>query len=590
MIQSGLSDPSSDPVLKNPYRAYTRKHWRPFALGLFSLLGTNSLDAIAPLLIGMAIDQIIGQKPFADVARMVFIIFAVTAALALFRFMWRYFWGQFHHTVAEDLRNRLFAKFTDLGPAYFARQTTGGLMSLINNDVNSFRMAIGPGMLVLFDSIFLLLIVPVLMWRISPDWTWRCMILMPFVPFVVRAILNRTEKAYTSQQARFSEMAGAAQEIVAGIRVIKSYAQENNQTRLFNTHSRRYMDACNQVAKVDASFGPALEIAAAFGSVILLLIASGPVMAGAVTLGQLFAFYQYIQKMVWPLEGIGIAFSHFQVGRAAFTRIREMLLQPVDTPDVGQAEPRDVNLLEVKNLTFTYPGESRPALRDVSFSLKKGQVLGVVGATGAGKTTLAEVLCHLYPVPSEKIFINQLPLEHIRKKSLRHLITMVPQETFVFSRELGANILFGCPQDQARSVKEAAALVKLDQEIESWPEGYDTLIGERGVNLSGGQRQRVTLARALIRTAPLVIIDDALSAVDAKTGAMILQNLRHRLREGAQCAAMIISHRLANVSWADQILVLNQGKVEAFGRHDELLQTSPTYRHLNDLQTAGDQA
>lgn len=556
---------------------------------MLALLATNSLDALAPLLIGQAIDKIIAEKPFADVAHTVLIVFIVTAVLAVFRFLWRYFWGRFHHTVAEDLRNRLYAKFTDLGPSFFARQTTGGLMSLINNDVNSFRMAIGPGMLVLFDSLFMLMIVPVLMWNISPDWTWRCLILMPIVPFVIRAILNRTEVAYRNQQTRFSEMAGSAQEIVAGIRVIKSYAQEKNQVRLFNSHSRRYMEACNQVAKVDAAFGPTLEIAAAFGSVILLLLAMGPITAGTVTLGQLFAFYQYIQKMVWPMEGIGISFSHFQVGRAAFARIRENLAHPLDTPDHGQAEPRDLNVLEVKDLTFTYPGEDHPALKNISFSLRKGEVLGVVGATGAGKTTLAEVLCHLYPVPKDKIFINHLPLENVKRKNLRHLITMVPQETFVFSRALNANILFGSPPDASRPVNEAAALVKLDQEIETWPEGYETMIGERGVNLSGGQRQRVTLARALIRTAPLVIIDDALSAVDAKTSASILQNLKHRLREGSRCAAMVISHRLANVNWADQIMVLNQGAVEAIGRHEDLLKSSPTYRHLNDLQTAGDQ-
>jgi ATP-binding cassette subfamily B protein len=578
---------SNDPFLERPCRAYMRLHWRTFSAGMIALFITNSLDVLAPLLIGRAIDQIVGEKPFADVARTVGIVILVTLGLAVCRFAWRYFWSRFHHTVAEDLRNRIYAKFTQLGPSFFAKRTTGGLMSLINNDVNSFRMAIGPGILVLFDSLFLLGMVPVLMWNIAPDWTWKTMILLPAVPFIVNAILKRTEKAYQGQQARFSEMAGAAQEIVSGIRVIKSYAQEENQTRLFNKHSERYREACYEVAKVDASFGPALEISAAAGSVILIVIGAGPVMEGTVTLGAFFAFYQYIQKMVWPMEGLGIAFSHFQVGRAAFARIKELLTQPLDTPDTGQAEPKDLETLEVKNLTFTYPGEARPALTDISFLLKKGEVLGVVGPTGSGKTTLAEALCHLYPLPEGKVILNGMPIENIRKHSLRRLMGMVPQDTFVFTRALGENIVFGSPVSASSAVVDAAELVKLDEEVRGWPDGFETMIGERGVNLSGGQRQRVTLARALIRSAPLVIIDDALSAVDAKTAAAILDNLRLRLREGARCAAIVISHRLANVSWADRILVLNQGRVEAFGPHEEVLKSSPTYRRLHELQNAG---
>lgn len=591
LAQTQRSQPDSlDPVLKTPYRSYIRIHWRPFLLGTLALAGTNSLDVLAPLLVGRAIDQIIAQAPFRDVAHTVGIVFAVTAALALFRFLWRFFWGRFHHTVAEDLRNRLFAKFTAMGPAFFTRRTTGDLMSLINNDVNTFRMGIGPGILVLFDSLFLIALVPALMWKISPDWTWRCLILMPVVPFMVRFVMKRYHSAYRAQQERFSQMAGAAQEVVSGIRVIKSYAQEDNQVRLFNCHSLKYLDSCNRVAQVDAAFGPVLEIAAMMGSVILVLISAPQVASGAVSVGLLFAFYQYIQKMVWPMEGIGIAFSQFQMGNAAFVRIRDVLGAPLDTPDDGTVEPKDIQDLEVRGLTFSYPGETRPALFDISFSLKKGQVLGVVGATGSGKSTLAEVLCHLYPVAKNTVFFNQTAIEEIRIQKLRDLIAMVPQETFVFSQPIGENIMFGASAPLMSTVEEAANLVKLDEEVTSWPDGYQTLIGERGVNLSGGQRQRVTMARALIRKAPLVIIDDALSAVDAKTSEGILSNLRRRLRGDSQCAAIVISHRLANVSWADQILVLDHGRMEALGTHQELMRQSPTYRRLNELQSAGGEA
>lgn len=576
-----------DQFLQRPYRSYIGAHWRTFSSGLLALLFTNTLDAFAPLLVGRALDLLIANRPFAEVRNAVFILIGVTAALALFRFLWRFFWGRFHHTVAEDLRNRLFAKFTELGPAFFAKNPSGELMSLINNDVNAFRMAIGPGILVFFDSLFILAVIPALMWSISPDWTWKCLCLLPLVPFVIRFILKRTNLAYQNQQLRFGEMAGSAQEIVSGIRVIKSYAQEDNQTILFNRHSRNFSEACNRVARTDAMFGPALEIATAFGGVILLLVGSPQVMAGTVTIGSFFAFYQYIQKMVWPMEGLGVAFSHFQLGRAAFKRIRDLISTPIDTPDTGQAEVKDIQTLEVKNLDFSYPGENRPILKDISFSLKKGEILGIVGTTGSGKTSLVEAICRLYPTRPESIFINDIPIEKINKTSLRGAIAAVPQDTFVFSRQVGENILFGKTEESPQELNEIASLVQLHDEIISWPEGYKTSIGERGVNLSGGQRQRLTLARALIRSAPLVILDDCLSAVDAKTSASIMGNLRQRLRQGSRCAAIVISHRLDNIAWADQIMVLNHGKIEAHGKHEDLLRTSPTYQHLYELQVSG---
>jgi ATP-binding cassette, subfamily B, multidrug efflux pump len=583
-------DSARDPYLVRPYRSYIRLHWRLFVYGLLALLCTNLLDSFSPLLVGRAIDEIIGQKPFADVGHTVLIIFAITVFLAIFRFLWRYFWSQFHHAVAEDLRNRLYAKFTDLGPSFFSRRTTGELMSLINNDVNSFRMAIGPGILILFDSACQLIILPILMWQIAPTWTWKCLILTPFVPFIVRYLIRRTDQAYRRQQDRFAEMAGAAQEIISGIRVIKSYAQEENQTRHFNKSSKNFLDACDKVAQSSAVFGPTLEVATATGAVILLFVGAGDVMAGTVTLGSFFAFYQYVQKMIWPMEGLGDAFAQLQMGKAAFERIRSILTTRSDVAGDGEETPTDLHTLEVKNLTFSYPGDSRAVLSDISFTLKKGQVLGVVGVTGSGKSALAEALCQLYPSTPGAILIDGRPIEGIRRKNLRHLISMVPQDAFVFSRKLGENIAYGPEHQHVHSVEDAASLVHIHDEISLWPEAYDTLIGERGVNLSGGQRQRVTVARALMRSAPLIIIDDALSAIDARTGAEILQNLKHRLRGPAGCAALVISHRLANISWADQILVLNEGRIEAIASHEELLNISSTYRRLHELQSRSPQA
>jgi ATP-binding cassette subfamily B multidrug efflux pump len=308
------------------------------------------------------------------------------------------------------------------------------------------------------------------------------------------------------------------------------------------------------------------------------------VISGRVSIGEFFAFYQYIQRMVWPMEALGVAIGHLQEGWASFRRIREVLEFQADVPDLGDVELEKLETLEVRHLSFAYPGSKLQVLEDVSFRLKRGECLGVVGTTGSGKSTLVELLTRQYPVPPETILINGISVERIKISSLRRLISVVPQEAFLFSRQVSENLALGVEAWDLDDVRETAGQVRLDREIESWPDGYQALVGERGVNLSGGQKQRLTLARALIRRAPLVILDDALSAVDAKTEESILIHLRDEL---SKTTSLVVSHRLASVRSADQILVLNAGRAEACGRHEELVRTSPTYQMLNEMQMEG---
>jgi ATP-binding cassette subfamily B protein len=319
----------------------------------------------------------------------------------------------------------------------------------------------------------------------------------------------------------------------------------------------------------------------ALGSVLLLLLGTQDVISGHVTLGQFFAFYQYIQRMIWPMSAIGIGLGHVQESRASFRRIREVLEFKPDMPDTGDIAVNELQTFEVRGLSFTYPGAAAPALENVSFKLEHGECLGVVGMTGAGKSTLIDLLVRQYPVPSGTILINGISVEKITLTSLRQLIGVVPQEAFLFSRKVSENLALGLDDWDFDDVREAAGSVKLDQEIETWPSAYDALVGERGVNLSGGQKQRMTLARALARGAGLVILDDALSAVDAKTEGSILEHLRDELK---RTTSIIVSHRLASVRGADKILVLKAGRVEGFGRHEELVRECATYRSLNEMQ------
>jgi len=571
-----------DPSLqKHPFIFYISRHRKMFVLGLFSLLLTNTFDALPPLLIGHALDAMTGSTEH-SMSQSLWTLAGVLVGLSFFRFCWRFFWGRFHHTVAEDLRNRIYTQFTAMSPSFFQKNRVGELMSYIVNDVNAFRMGIGPGILILMDAVFILFVVPPLMLSISVPWTWKTMIFLPVVPFLVRRSLRLIFARYKDVQDRFSEVSGVAQEIVSGIRVIKSFKQEAAQTLGFNFASRKLEMAANSSAKIDAAFAPQLELSMTVGSVILLFIGAPDVWNGTVTIGQFFAFYQYVQRMVWPMEGIGLALSQIQQGKASFNRIVNLLLTKPDVEDEGgEIAVENFENLEVRGLTFTYPGNSTPALKDVNFKLLAGETLGIVGTTGSGKTTLIDLLCRFYPAPQETIFINGIPIEKIQISSLRKLFGVCPQEAFLFSEKVVENLRFAHDEASMEEIRLTTELVNVDREIGEIPFGFDAYLGERGVNLSGGQKQRITMARALMRKSPVTILDDSMSAVDANTEQKIMQSLKHQLKH---TTAILISHKLSTFKWADRILVLNAGCVEACGTSREVFERSSTYRKLAEIQ------
>ncbi|MBL7688425.1 MAG: ABC transporter ATP-binding protein [Bdellovibrionaceae bacterium] len=576
---------------KKPILSSIRRFPRPFALGILTLAFTNLFDVLSPFALKKAIDAISGGDRGA--LRDAVLMYAVFIVLTVsFRHQWRIHFGRFHHSVAEDLRNRLFNKLSVLGPRFFEKNPTGELMSLMINDVNTFRMAVGPALLILFDAGFIIAFVLPFMLSISVEWTWKTMILLPVIPFIIRFMEDRIASASRQQQDRLAEMSGFSQELVTGIRVVKGFAQESNRQKTFRLFSNKYAESCNAVARYDALFEPALQIGIATGSVILLAWGSQDVLSGAVTLGTFVAFHEYIKRMIWPMAAIGSGLSLIQQGRSSYSRIADVLDADPEVEDLpGTTQTiESVDALEVRNLTYTYPDATQPALLDVSFHLKRGEILGVIGPVGSGKSTLVQLLGRLRQAPANSILVNGQPLESIRLESWREQLAMVPQEAFLFSRTVEENLLFGSEHDavvdKAADVKpvhrlaiDTAAQVAIQAEIEKLPLGYRSWLGEKGVNLSGGQRQRMTIARALARSGCLMMLDDSLSAVDAGTESRILQSLRQ-----SPMTAIIVSHRLQALGLADRIMVLNEGRVEAIGTHDELLVLSPTYRRIHDRQ------
>jgi ATP-binding cassette subfamily B multidrug efflux pump len=571
---------------KQPFIYYMKTHPRAFLMGSACLLITNSLDVMTPLALRSGIDAVATHKSD-QLVHAIFLYAALMSGVMCFRFGWRVFFGKFHHSVAEDLRNRIFAKLTSLGPSFYQRSSVGELMSLITNDVNQFRMAIGPGVLTMLDGVFLLALILPLMISMSWDWTWKTLIFIPLVPFFMRKMETLIHLRFREQQDLLSKVSARAQEIVSGIRVTKSFAQEDTQLASFNVESKKYEIASNRVAIVDAAFNPVMSSAVALGSAILLWWGSPDVVRGAITIGTFVAFQQYIGRMIWPMSAIGFSASMLEQGRASLDRILELLETETDIPDQGTKTLESFMVLDVQDLSFRYAGANANALTDVNFSIQKGETVGIVGPVGAGKTTLLQLISRLYPAPKDSIKYNGIDVADLKRSSLTELVSFVTQDAFLFSDTISENVAYGLNIFPGMEpVENVTALVSIDSEIRAIPGNYSAYLGERGVNLSGGQKQRLTIARALIRHSLLILLDDSLSAVDGKTEKAITHELRNA--RGAK-TVVIVSHRLATLKHADRIIVMNRGRIEAIDSHDGLLKSSPTYQRLHELQSAPSQ-
>ncbi|WP_413586506.1 ABC transporter ATP-binding protein [Bdellovibrio sp. HCB274] len=561
---------------------YIKNNPRAFSLGMLFLLLTNALDGIYPLIMKHVIDSIEAQAPMNEITKTCAVFALVMASLAATRLGWRAFFGKFHTYAAEHIRQRIFRHLTSLGPNFFHKNQVGELMSLLTNDVQSFRQAIGPGLLILADGVIIIAIVLPIMITMNWSWTWKVLIFLPLVPLMIWKVMRLIHTNYKIQQDRFSELTGVAQETVGGIRVIKSFSQEDNRTKLFNGVSAAFEKACNKVAKVDSLFVPVMEFGVTSGSVILLFIAKDDLYAGTVTIGTFFAFHRYIQKMVWPMTALGMGFSMMQKGYASFDRIKDVLKTETDIPDLGQIEIGKFETLEFRNVSYKHASSSVYALKNVSFTLKAGESLGIMGPVGAGKTTLLNLLTRMYPLSEGEILINGHYIEDITQESLRRTFLLVPQEAFLFSESISENVSFGLPERASdEAILRMTETVDLTREIQSLPHQFESQLGERGVNLSGGQKQRLTIARGLIMKTPVLILDDSLSAVDTRTEKAIEQELG---KNQGSMSRIIVAHRLSSLKTVDRLLILRDGQVEALGTYDEVLKISPTFQKTVSIQ------
>jgi ATP-binding cassette, subfamily B, multidrug efflux pump len=556
------------------------------AIGLASLLLVDLGQFVVPLIIRSVIDGITaGTITTTWLGQQALLLLALALAIALLRFIWRYCLFSASRLAEQQLRESIYAHAQSLPYHDVLNTPTGEVMALATNDVESVRQVLSMGFVAGFDALVYVVVgIGAIVWLDAEIALW-VVLPLPALALLMVISLRAVFKRWDAVQASFEDLTERARESIAGIRVIKTFAQEDNEARRFAAVSADYFHKFMRYIAIEIFFHPAIMLLTGTCIALLLMLGGARVMSGALSVGTFVAISSYLTMLVWPMIAIGWLFTLFQRAAASLARINVYLAKPgqedhTDSQVAQNAAPFR-GALTVRDLTFCYPGSSTPALDSLSFDLPAGGSLGLVGEIGSGKSTVTRLLLRFYEPPHASVFIDDTDVRDLRLERLRAAIALVPQEAFLFSDTIAANLDLGKPDASAAERELAARLAAVHEEIERFPQGYETLLGERGITVSGGQRQRLCLARALLKPAPIVVLDDTLAAVDAQAEREILASLA-QVRQGR--TLLVISHRISAVRELDRILVLRQGRVIESGTHAQLLAHDGFYRHLAELQ------
>ncbi|WP_282806863.1 SmdA family multidrug ABC transporter permease/ATP-binding protein [Hafnia alvei] len=562
---------------------YFRREWRRYLGAVLLLVVIAILQLVPPRIVGIVIDGVSKQHmPASTLAFWIGILLLVAVVVYLLRYVWRVLLFGASYLLAVELREKYYRQLSNQAPSFYHRHRTGDLIARATNDVDRVVFAAGEGVLTLVDSLVMgLAVLFVMSTQISWELTLLSLIPMPIMALVIKHQGAQLHSRFKSAQAAFSMLNDQAQESLTSIRMIKSFGLENHQSKRFADVAAEAGARNMHVAKVDARFNPTIFIA--IGCANLLAIGGGGVMVihGHLTLGQLTSFVMYLGLMIWPMLALAWMFNIVERGSAAYSRIRSMLSEPSTVQDGERSLPQGRGVLSVDVERFAYSEGTNPVLHNIQFNLAPGQMLGLCGPTGAGKSALLSLIQRQFDPDQGEVCFHGISLRELRLDEWRARLAVVSQIPFLFSDSVAMNIALGKPDATQEDIERVAKLASVHEDILRLPEGYQTEVGERGVMLSGGQKQRISIARALLLDAEILILDDALSAVDGRTEYQIL----HNLREWGENRTVIISaHRLSALTEASEILVLQQGAVAQRGLHSELSQQRGWYRDMHRFQ------
>jgi ATP-binding cassette subfamily B protein/ATP-binding cassette subfamily C protein/ATP-binding cassette subfamily B multidrug efflux pump len=560
-------------TLSRMLATFVREHSRAYAAAAAMLSCIAALTVWIPRQVGHVVDDLVaGALRGDELLKQLGLLVGAGLVIYLLRVGWRLALFRAAYRLGARLRTRLFARLALQGPAYFQQQRTGDLMALATNDIDTVEQAAGEAMLAGFDGTQTLLLVLAMM-TIAIDWRLGLAALLPF-PLMGLAfwwISKHLHQAAQDSLTRFGDLNQQVQESLAGVRTLRALGLVPRSEQRFGELAGSAAEAAYRSQRWEAAYEPAVGMTLSAATAIALAMGGWLVARGEITIGQLTAFTMYLGQLIWPMFAAGWVLALLERGRAAWARLAPVLDAPLTLADEGRAALPAGATLRAEGLTFTFPGAARPALEGVDFTLPPGRTLGIVGATGAGKSTLVRLLLRQAEPDAGRLTLGGLPLPELPLATLRAHIAWVPQEPFLFSASVADNIALARPDAAAADIEAAARLAAVHDDIARLPQGYATEVGERGVTLSGGQRQRVAISRALLSDARLLVLDDALSAVDTGTETAILEHLRELRAARADRSVIVIAHRLSAVMEADEILVLRHGHVIERGTHAQLL-------------------
>jgi len=552
--------------------------------GVFMLALVALLELVPPRIVGMTVDYIAeGELTRSLIWQLMLILLGTAVIVYILRYLWRILIFGPSVRLARLLRNNLYEHFTKMSPSFYQRRRVGDLMAHSTNDLQAIQQTAGAGVLTLVDSLMtggfvLIAMATTISWKL----TLICLIPLPFMAVSTNYYGTLLHRTFHKAQGAFSSLNDKVQESVNGVKVIKTFGQEKEDIEEFKKQAEDVVKKNVTVAKIDSLFDPTIGLIIGISFFLALAFGSNYVLQGELTIGELIAFTTYLGLLIWPMLAFGWLFNIVERGRASYDRVSSLLKEEVDIKDGADPNTKVPSGDIIFNVnTFTYPNETEPLLKGIHFSLKQGETLGVVGKTGSGKTSLLKVLIREFNGVEGDITIGGHSAHSFSLEALRRAIGYVPQDHFLFSATIADNIAFAVPEASFEEIIHAAKLANIHEDIIQFTDGYQTMVGERGVSLSGGQKQRLSIARALLMDPEILLLDDSLSAVDAKTEESIL----HALKENRQGKTTIItSHRLSAIQHAHLILVIDDGRIVQNGTHSELMEEEGWYRDMYHRQ------